>query len=207
MKPVIDFLTTLVLAVVALNEIAGPPVTKWALTKSGDVGQDRPKLITFLQEDYINPNLKSTNKDDLITELIDFYAKSHKVTKKIKKQITDSVFKREKQGSTGLGSGVAIPHGVIKDGPVITGALGLSKKGIDFGSIDGKPVNLFILVVTPVKHKADMHLAVLSEISKVLADTEVLERLFECDSAAEICEVLFEEESKDFNYFIDDNDE
>ncbi len=204
LKPILNLLTTLILAVVALNEIAGPPITKWALSKSGDAGHDRPKLIEFIQEDYIKVNLKSTTKEEVIHEMVDFFIKSHKGSKKFKKEILKSVFSREKQGSTGIGSGVAMPHGVVSKGPIIWGALGLSSKGIDFDSIDGKPTYLIVLIVTPENHKADMHLAVLSEISKILADKTVLEQLFQSKTAAEICEVIFQKEHMDFNYFLDD---
>ncbi len=204
LKPVIDFLTTLVLAVVAMNEIVGPPVTKWALTKSGDAGQDRPKLIEFLQEEYVQPNLKAENKEEAIKEIIQFFIKSHGGSKSLEKEILESVFDRESQASTGIGNGVAIPHGLVSEGPVIWGALGLSKKGIDFDSIDGEPVHLLVLIVTPKNHKADMHLMVLSQISNILNDGNTLERIFNAVTAAEICEILTEKEKKDFNYFLDD---
>ena len=204
LTPVIDFLTTLVLAVVALNELFGPPATKWALQKSGDAGQDRPKLIEFLLEEYINPNLKSESKEDAIKEMVSFFIKSHSGSKSYKEEILESVLKREEEASTGIGHGVAIPHGVVSEGPIIWGALGLSKNGIDFESIDDKPVHIIILIVTPRNHKADMHLSILSEISKLLSDDTVLRKVIESKTAAEICDVLIEKEKKDFNYFLDD---
>ncbi len=199
----IDFITTLVLAVVALNEIIGPPFAKLGLEKSGDAGQDRPKLIEFILEEYIKPNMKATTKEDAIKELIDFFIKSHSGSKELKEQILSSVMERESLASTGIGHGVAIPHGLVDEGPVIWGALGRSAEGIDFDSIDGKPVHLIILIVTPKNHKADMHLSVLSEISKILSDEPTLKRVFAAETAAEICEILSEKEYKNFNYFLD----
>ncbi|MFC1670139.1 PTS sugar transporter subunit IIA [Spirochaetota bacterium] len=205
LSPVIDFLTTLVLAVVALNELFGPPATKWALQKSGDAGQDRPKLIEFLLEEYINPNLKADNKEDAIREMISFFIKSHSGSKEYEEEILESVFKREEEASTGIGDGVAIPHGIVSEGPIIWGALGLSHEGIDFDSIDGKPAHVIILIVTPRNHKADMHLSILSEISKLLSDNTVLKKVIESKTAAEVCDVLIEKEKEDFNYFLDDD--
>jgi len=199
----IDFITTLVLAVVALNEIIGPPLARTGLIKSGDAGQDRPKLIEFLLEDYIKPSLKAQTKDEAIREVIDFFIKSHGGNRELEKTILKSVLEREKEGSTGIGHGVAIPHGVVEEGPVIMGVLGLSKEGIDFNSIDGEPVHLIILIITPAHHKADMHLSVLSEISKILSDNSTLKRVFASDTAAEICEIISEKENKNFNYFLD----
>lgn len=203
LRPVIDFLTTLVLAVVAMNELAGPLATKWALYKSGDAGQDRPKLIEFLLEDYILANMKAKTKEEAIRELISFFVKSHRATPGLEKEILASVFEREQLASTGIGNGVAIPHGVISEGPIIWGALGVSKQGIDFDSIDDEPVHLIILIVTPKNHKADMHLAVLSEIAKLLSDGSVLEQVFDAGSAAAICDIFREKEQKNFNYFLD----
>ncbi|MCP4131247.1 MAG: PTS transporter subunit EIIA [bacterium] len=203
LSPIIDFLSTLILAVVALNEIIGPPITKWALYRSGDAEQDRRKLIEFLQEDYITTNLKSKNKEDAINEMISFFIKSHNESKKLEQELKDSVFQREAEGSTGIGDGVAIPHGVTSEGPIIWGALGLSREGIDFDSIDEKPVHLIILIVTPKNHKADLHLAVLSEISKLLSDASVLKKVIASTTAAEICDILIDKEQTNFNYFLD----
>lgn len=198
-----DFLTTLVLAVVALSEIVGPPITKWALSQSGDAGQDRPKLIEFFMEEYINPNLKATTRDEAIEELVDFFIKTHNGTKKQRREILESVLQRENEASTGVGRGIAIPHGLVKRGPVIWGAIGLSRTGIDFDSIDGEPVRLIILIVTPQNHKDDMHLAVLSQLAKILEDENTTQRIFMSKTGAEISDILTETEKKDFNYFLD----
>jgi len=207
LNPVISFLTTLVLAVVAINEIVGPPMTKLALIKSGDANQDRPKLIEFLVEDYILSNMKSKNKDDAIIELIDFFIKSHKGSNELKEEISRSVIERENLSSTAIGHGIAIPHGTIKEGPIIWGALGLSKEGIEFDAIDKKPVHLFILIITPIDHKNDLHLAVLSEISKMLSVDEIREKIFASNTAAEICETLIHQENRNFNPFLDEDEQ
>ncbi len=203
LEPHIDFLTTLVLAVVALNEVFGPPVTKWALSKSGDVDHDRPKLIEFLVEEYVNANLKTADKEDVIHEMIDFFIRSHQATPELKDEITTSVFEREKESSTGIGHGIAIPHGIIDEGPKIWGVIGLSRKGIDFGAADGEPVHLVVLIITPREYRQEIHLAVLSELSRMLSREIVREKLFAAASAAEICDILREQEMGDFNYFID----
>ena len=203
LSPVISFLTTLILAVVAINEIVGPPMTKWALVRSGDAGQDRPKLIEFLVEDYILPNIKSKTKQEVIKELVDFFIKSHKGTAELRDEILKSVTERENLSSTAIGHGIAIPHGTIKEGPIIWGALGLSRTGIEFDAIDKKPVHLFVLIITPIDHKNDLHLAVLSEISKMLSVDEIRDKLFESRTAAEVCEILTHQENRNFNQFLD----
>ncbi|MBN2771589.1 MAG: PTS sugar transporter subunit IIA [Spirochaetes bacterium] len=197
------FLTTLVLATVTLNELIGPLATRYALGKSGEVNKDRPQLIEFLSEEFINPNIKAHTKDQAIEEMVDFFIKSHKGSRKFKDDILKSVMERENDMSTGIGKGIAIPHGVVKSGPIIWGAMGISREGVEFDSLDGKPVHLIVLIVTPKKHKADMHLSVLSEISKMLSNDEIKDKLFRCRTADQVCEILTEQEHKNFNYFLD----
>ena len=135
--------------------------------------------------------------------MVDFFIRSHKGSRKFKNDILLSVMERENDMSTGIGKGIAIPHGVVKSGPVIWGALGISREGVEFDSLDGKPVHLIILIVTPKKHKADMHLSVLSEISKMLSNDEIKDKLFRCRTADQVCEILTEQEHKNFTYFLD----
>ncbi len=199
----IDFLTTLILAAVALNEIFGPPATKWALSRSGDLGQDKPKLIEFIGEEYIKANIKAENKKDALNEMISFFIDSHKGTSKLKDEITKSVFEREEDMSTGIGEGIALPHGVVEKGKSVYGAIGLSKKGIEFNSIDKKPVHLIVLIVTPKKHQNEIHLDVLRQLSKLFSNMLIRESIFCSESAAEIYDILRNQEMGDFNYFLD----
>lgn len=205
LKDNIELLTTLVLAIVALNEIFGPPALKWSLVKGGDANHDRPKLIEFIQEEYILPSMKATTKDEALEEIIDFYARSHKTTQKELEEIRKSVIAREKEASTGLVSGIAIPHGVVEEGPIIRGAIGISKKGIDFKSLDNRPAQIIVLIITPEKYKEDMHLKVLAELSKLLSQAVVREQLFASTSSLEVCEILREQEQGDFNYFLEED--
>ncbi len=197
------FLTTLVLATVTLNELIGPLATRYALGKCGEVNRNRPQLIEFISEEFINPHIKSRTKKEAIEEMVDFFIRSHKGSKKFREDILKSVMERENDMSTGIGKGIAIPHGIVRSGPIIWGALGLSKEGVEFDSLDGKPVHLIILIVTPREHKADMHLSVLSEISKMISNDEIKNKLFRCSSADQVCEILTEQEHKHFNYFLD----
>lgn len=199
----IDFLTTLVLAVVALNEIFGPPATKWALSRSGDLDQDKPKLIEFIGEEYIKANIKADNKTDALNEMISFFIDSHKGTSTLMDEITKSVFEREDDMSTGIGQGIALPHGVIEKGKTVYGVIGLSKKGIEFNAIDKKPVHLIVLIVTPKKHQNEIHLDVLRQLSKLLSNILVKESIFNSNSAAEIYDILRNQEMGDFNYFLE----
>ena len=200
----INFLNTFILASVAINEIIGPLLARWSIQKSGDANQDRKKLIEFLQEEYIAPNLKSSTKNEAILEMINFFISSHKGSDKYKQEIVDSVFEREAEISTGIGSGIAIPHATVKEGPTIWGAIGISNKGISYDSHDNKPVHLIVLIVTPINQKADTHLIVLKEISRLLSNKEIRNNLFKATNSHEIFEIFREEENKNFNYFLDE---
>ncbi len=199
----IEALTTFALGTIILNEISGPVLSKFALKRSGDADNQNPKLIDFIQEEYINHNLKATDKESAIIELTSFLIESHKATNKQRDNIIKTVLLREKEASTAIGLGIAIPHGVISDGPQIWGAIGVSKKGIDFSNANDKSgmdqnVNIMILIVTPQKYKDSLHLTVLQEVSVIFSASQVREKVINANSALEVYEVL-----KDFQQSIE----
>lgn len=131
--------------------------------------------------------LKATNKDEAIKELIQVLYDDGKITDKEK--FRQAVLKREEEFSTGIGMGIAIPHGksdAVKE-PSIT--FGRSNKGIDYESMDDKPAYLFFLISVP-EESSDIHLRALSEISRKLMHTEIREKLFKAQSFEEFIEVF-----------------
>ncbi|AKN30005.1 PTS fructose transporter subunit IIA [Clostridium carboxidivorans P7] len=132
-------------------------------------------------------DLKATNKDEAIKELIQVLYDDGKITDKEK--FRQAVLKREEEFSTGIGMGIAIPHGksdAVKE-PSIT--FGRSNKGIDYESMDDKPAYLFFLISVP-EESSDIHLRALSEISRKLMHTEIREKLFKAQSFEEFIEVF-----------------
>ena len=122
------------------------------------------KLTDILDEENIIPELKARDKKKAIEELADSIVKSNSLDKD---SLVRVLLERESLGSTGIGDGVAIPHGKfhgIKD-PVIS--FGRSKTGLDFESMDGQPVFLFFLLVAP-EDSASIHLKALAKIAKLL---------------------------------------
>ncbi len=99
---------------------------------------------------------------------------------------------RGKFGSTGIGDGVAIPHGKLKGMENILCAFGRSKEGLDFDAVDGKPVHIFFLLLAP-EDSASLHLKMLSRISKVLRDPSFRKNLVELDDAALYAKVIEED--------------
>lgn len=132
-------------------------------------------------------DLKATNKDEVIKELIEILYKDEKITDKEK--FRQAVLKREEEFSTGIGMGIAIPHGksdTVKEASI---TFGRSNKGIDYESMDDKPAYLYFLISVP-EESSDIHLKALSEISRKLMHTEIREKLFKAESFEEFIEVF-----------------
>jgi nitrogen PTS system EIIA component len=100
-------------------------------------------------------------------------------------QVFDSLFAREKLGSTGLGQGIAIPHGRIKGLKEAVGALVRLKQAIAFDAPDGQPVSLIFVLLVPEK-ATDLHLQILSELAQMFSDKSLREQLLTGSNAAEI---------------------
>jgi PTS system nitrogen regulatory IIA component len=100
-------------------------------------------------------------------------------------QVFDSLFAREKLGSTGLGQGIAIPHGRIKGLKEAVGALIRLKQAIAFDAPDGQPVSLVFVLLVPEK-ATDLHLQILSELAQMFSDKSLREKLLTGSNAAEI---------------------
>jgi len=103
--------------------------------------------------------------------------------------VASTILKRESLASTGLGGGIAIPHGRVEGLPRPLAAIGRSKEGIDFQSLDGKPVNLFFLILTPI-HDEGAHVNILGKISRLLSSDYLREKLSTAKSTEEVMEVL-----------------
>jgi PTS system nitrogen regulatory IIA component len=99
------------------------------------------------------------------------------------------LIERERLGSTGIGDGIAIPHGKMENLDQLLLAFGRSKSGVEFDSLDGKPAYLFFLVVAPDK-SAGIHLKALARISRLLKSGAVRKDLMEAKGAPEIFEVI-----------------
>ena len=103
--------------------------------------------------------------------------------------IFDSLFAREKLGSTGLGLGIAIPHGRIKGLKEATGALLRLRTPVPFDSPDGKPVSLLFVLLVP-EHANEQHLQILSELAERFSDRNCREALAKAESAEAVLEIL-----------------
>lgn len=150
------------------------------------------KIMDFLNADAITVDLQATDKKSAIVELVEVL----KSTKKIKKtdEIIEVVLEREKLGSTGIGQGVAIPHGKTDVLQEQVGALGISRKGIEFNSLDGEPVHIVFLLVGPVE-VAGQHLKALSRISRLFKDKFLRQAIRDAKTKEEIVKIIQQEDA------------
>ncbi|WP_372846569.1 PTS sugar transporter subunit IIA [Pontiella sp.] len=194
--------SAIVLAGVTIAEIAGPFCTKAALARSGEANRDRQRLVEFLAEEFIVVDLKAADKWDAIRQLVAFLMRTHRVEHISQEELYQSVVAREKDMSTAMGRGIAIPHGHTEKGPAIQGVMGICRNGIEFDAPDHETVKVIMLIVTP-KDKKDMHLKVLSSLSAMVRNDAIRSRLIAAISPEDAMEVIESEEARDYNYFLE----
>lgn len=193
-----------VLSVVTVNEIIGPVLTRSALRRAGEVGRDRLRLIDFLQEEHIVTDFVAPTKEIAISRLVDLMLQGRGTGRIDRERLLASVLERESQGSTCLGGGLAVPHGILTEGEPMAGVMALSRRGLPFDTPDGRPVHCMVLLGTAPEER-DRHLQVLAALARTVgADRDFQERLVDSRSPAHAYELLHGEESEDFNYFMDD---
>ncbi len=127
------------------------------------------KFMDFVKPAAIRPQLRATDKEGAIRELVGALVEAGEIAESDQEDIVQGVLKREELGSTGIGRGVAVPHAKHDrvDQPV--GTIGISESGIDFNSLDGEKVHLLFLLVSPMKNPTD-HLRALENISRQLRE-------------------------------------
>ncbi|MGM0441596.1 MAG: PTS sugar transporter subunit IIA [Elusimicrobiota bacterium] len=139
------------------------------------------RIKELLNKNCIKLNLEKTDKLGHIKEMISLLVEDGKISEKNADEICDKVMEREKMGSTGIGDGVAIPHIKTEYVDKIVGAFGISKEGIEFNSLDGKPVYLSFLLLTPEGERNE-HLQALAEISAFFKDNQSRNELMEMEN-------------------------
>lgn len=145
-------------------------------------------LSDLLVIDAILPRLKSANKKQALQEMA---AKAAVLTGRDERDIFETLMQREKLGSTGVGHGVAIPHGKLAGLERLVGVFAHLDRPIDFDSLDGEPVDVVFLLLAPESAGAD-HLKALARIARVLRDDETAAKLRAADDAAAMYTLLTE---------------
>jgi len=151
------------------------------------------KIMDFLNKRAITANLKATDKEGVITELVDLLANAGDI--KNKEELIKSVLTRESLGSTGIGQGIGIPHAKTQSVKSLVAAFGLSHAGVNFESLDGEPVHIFFLLVAP-EESAGPHLKALARISRMLKDKHFRDVLRKAKDEKEVLHIIQEEDAK-----------
>ena len=198
-----DLFLAVGLTSVLFNEIIGPVLTRFSLVRSGDYGKNRARLIDFIHEENIVVDMKAKDKEDAIRQLLDLMIQSHN-TRINRKHLLASILERENEMSTCIGSGLAIPHGILEKGDRIIATMGISREGLRIPTPDGKPVHCMVLLATPPSQR-DRHLEVLAALARAIgSDRNIQKQIFTAKSPAHVHEILHAEEAEDFNYFLED---
>lgn len=143
-------------------------------------------LSDLLQVEAVLPHLKANSKKQALQEMA---ARAAVITSRPEREIFDTLQQREKLGSTGVGHGVAIPHGKLVGLDHLVGVFARLDKPVDFDSLDDEPVDLMFLLLAPENAGAD-HLKALARIARVLREPSVAAKLRAANDAAAIYALL-----------------
>jgi PTS system nitrogen regulatory IIA component len=150
------------------------------------------KIVEFLQPGAVVDDLAGQTAQSVLGELSRPLAASHKLDPQ---RLLDTLLEREKLGSTGIGDGVAIPHGKVPGLPVLMASFGRSRGGVDFKAIDGKPTYLFFTLFAP-ENSAGAHLKALARISRIFKSPAFREAILKAAGAADIYRLIETEDAK-----------
>ena len=144
--------------------------------------------------DCINIDLKGQTKSEIIDEMVDILYNNGKLNDR--EEYKKEILKREAQSSTGMEEGIAIPHGKTDAVKIPTVAIGISKKGVDYESLDGKPSHLFFMIAAPANSN-NSHIELLSKITTLLLEDDIREALVNAKSKEEVLDILIKNAEKD----------
>lgn len=151
------------------------------------------KIMDILVRDAVVLDLEAESKRDALAEMALRLAGAEPTLER--ERLLEVLLEREKLQSTGIGEGVAIPHGKMAGLPRLVATFARSREGIDFESIDGQPTRLFFLLVVP-EHSGGQHLKALARISRFFRDATFRKRLMEATSVDEVFRAIEEEDAK-----------
>ncbi len=151
------------------------------------------KITEFLDPRGVKIGMQAVEKEEALVELVEALGEVKDIGDK--KGIVRALIERENLGSTGIGQGIAIPHGKTDRVKELVAVLGISRQGVNFEALDGELVYIFFLLVAP-KETAGPHLKALAQISRLLRDAYFCELLRRCKTPEEAYELIRREEEK-----------
>ena len=151
------------------------------------------RIADILTEEMVIPELHAGGKREALDEMTAALAAAHPEIDK--EQLREMLEEREKLGSTGIGGGIAIPHGKLPGLTHVLAVFGRSPSGINFDAVDGAPTRLFFLLVAP-EDSSGIHLKALARISRLLKEQDVREQLLACDDRSGLLRIIRDAEAK-----------
>lgn len=151
------------------------------------------RLTDILQPDCIKVPLTATDKQAAIFELADVLAANSALENA--EELKAAVWQRESTRTTGIGHGIGIPHGKCKSAKKLCMAIGITAKPVDFGAIDGKPVELIILIASPLDQTGP-HIQALAQISRMLTDESLRGRIKTAKDAEQLYHLIEQYETQ-----------
>ena len=151
------------------------------------------KITEMLQREFVLEELKARNKRDALAELAGVFAKGR--TKFDPEAMLHVLLERERLGSTGIGDGIAIPHGKVPGLDEMVVSFGRSREGIEFEAMDGNPVHLFFLLMAP-ENSAGQHLKALAKISRMLKDPNFRKNLLNAKMHEDLFRIIAEKDDE-----------
>lgn len=147
------------------------------------------KLSDFVVREAILTDLHATSKEEAIREIVRSLYEAGRVAAADQEGVARAILTREELGSTGIGQGVAVPHTRHSSVNRLVGTVALSRRGVDFTALDGEPVNIFFLLISPPSQPGD-HLRALENISRHLKDERFISFLRQAKTREQVMEVL-----------------
>ena len=151
------------------------------------------RMSDFVAREAIIPELKATTKEGVIREMVEGLKAAGYIKGGDSEDIVKAILKRELLGSTGIGRGVAIPHTKHSSVDRLIGTVAISPQGVGFESLDGEPVHVFVLLISPQDRPGD-HLRALENVSRSLRDDGFVKSLRQATSREAIWDLLNEQE-------------
>ncbi len=152
------------------------------------------KVADFLRPEWTMAEITSQDKEGVLAQMVEALESTGTVSDK--ERAVAVLLEREQLGSTGIGEGIAIPHGKMSELNEVVSVFGRSVSGVDFDSMDGAPVNIFFLLMAP-EDSASLHLKALARISRLLKSRSFRDDLMKCSTSEEIYQKIIEEDEKE----------
>ncbi|MFB0516103.1 MAG: PTS sugar transporter subunit IIA [Candidatus Neomarinimicrobiota bacterium] len=144
-------------------------------------------ISALLSEQFIVLPMHAIDRSSAIQELLLVLEQHHVIDST--EECLENILKRERRMSTGVGKGVALPHGLSDSVKDVAMVMGISPEGVDFNAVDGVLCHIFVLFISPVK-QPDKHLKLLTRIAKLLSDGELRSALLETRTPKEVLQIL-----------------